>query len=305
MEKYRSSADPSTGIHPFIPLKTRRSIFLTALKPVFFILRFPILLVTSLLYALLSLVPFFLSPIPAFSHALHRILDYFLLSLILLTLATWPTSSPHVERPRVRTPLAQSGIPPGRGDIIFVNHASILDILYLARYYSPIFTTPPLVSSRPGDVVRLSLFGALSRVSCNPGKPEGLTVPLAALSKMRQAPIIVLAEGCSSNARGVLRFVMPSIPSTDLPSHTRVFALGLSYSRDHREICVLGSLTTHILHFMTMARASVRARVAAIPSDSPDVQAAVASLAGVPKLSIGYEAGAKFHAHWVETGGRP
>lgn len=310
MEKFRSTADPSTGIHPFIPVRPSSSIISVVAK-LLIIVRLPLLFVLSFIYSILSIIPLVLAALPSLAFPLHRLIDYTFLSPILLCTSVWCPTVPTVDRPRVRTDPSLQARAPSRGDVIFTNHASILDLLYLTRAYSSLFVVPSpdtdlsATSSTPDDsVIPISLLSALTRVSCAPS-PNALSgrkgTTITALSSQRSAPIVVLAEGCSSNSRGVLKFCVSAPLNRSLDSSVRLFALGFSYSRDCREVNTLSSPIVHVLRLMTLPCANIRARVAAIPPDAIDIHKTVASLAGVPPLTIGREHGARFFTHWNES----
>lgn len=306
MEKYRSSADPSTGIHPFITPKPPTSLLSKLSKPLL-LLRLPFFLPLLITHSILSIVPALLSPLPFIAYPLRRLIDFVLLTPVLVCLSVWRPNTPTIERPRVRTDRSQIYVAPKRGDVIFANHASVLDILYLARAYSPIFAIPTNTDENLGAADRtsvycVSLFQAISRVSCAPPDiaPSAGAVDITELAYAHAAPIVVLAEGCASNARGVLRFAV-DMPTDGFPSPTRVFALALTYSSDRREVCIQGSLLSHVLRLLMLPAVTIRARVAAIPPDSTSVQKTVATLASLPALTVGREQGVKFQCHWLET----
>lgn len=317
MEKYRSTSDPSTGIHPFIIVRPSSSILFIFAR-LLIVIRLPLLLVLSFVYGVLTAIPLLLSPIPVIAFPLHRLIDYVLLFPVLLTTSVWWPTVPTVDRPRVRTQSPLQFRPPSRGDVIFTNHASILDLLYLTWAYSPLFVIPlshpgsfipgsgsPAVSS--DTVIPISLLTGLRRVLCAP-PPETIesrkAVTLHELSSRRTAPVVVLAEGCTSNSRGVLTFLVHTPLKRPLDSAARMFALGLRYSRDCREVNTVSSSLAHMLRLLTLPCANIRARVAAVPPDTPNIQKTVASLAGVPALTIGREYGLRFYEHW-RTGMEP
>lgn len=311
MEKFRSSADPSTGIHPFLPPKSKITVSNLLGIPLI-LLRLPVLLSAFCVYASLSFIPLALSSIPALYYRARRIIDVICLTPVLFALSVWQPGFPQLELPRVRTPAVNRTAAPGRGDLIFVNHASPLDVIYLARAFSPVFVTAPVMTATVSDaVVPLSFLAALRRVSCAPDHvpgvpdaPDASIDSLAGVCAWRAGPIVVLAEGCASNAAGVLHFVVnlhhASLNTERASAPFRVFALGLAYSADRREARPVGTLLRNALHLLTLPSATIRARIAAVAFDA-DLQRSVASLAGVPALSVGRETGAKFFDHWRAT----
>lgn len=311
MEKYRSTSDPSTGIHPFVIVRSSSSILFTFAK-LLIIIRLPLLLVLSFVYGVLTTIPLLLSPIPAIAFSIHRLIDYVVLFPVLLTTSVWWPTVPVVDRPRVRTQPSLQFRPPSRGDVIFTNHASILDLLYLTWAYSPHFVVPlthagsstPSSAASSDTVIPISLFMGLRRVLCAPPSEtidSRKAVTLYELSSRQTAPIVVLAEGCTSNSRGVLTFLVHTPLKRPLDSTARMFALGIRYSRDCREVNTVSSPLAHMLRLLTLPCANIRARVAAISPDTPNIQKTVSSLAGVPALTIGREYGLRFYEHW-QTG---
>lgn len=307
MEKYRSTADPSTGIHPFLPPKTSNNLAVWLSKPLI-LLRFPVLCFSTCVYLCLLLIPFALSPVPALAYQARRWIDFVCLTPVLFALSVWSPTTPQLQRPRVRTPAANRKAAPARGDVIFVNHASPLDIIFLARAYSPVFVVPLTSASKQSasdSVVQISMFDALRDVSCAPSIPASKPKALSKICDSRVSPVVVLAEGCASNGAGVLRFLInpDAVHGKDQrksSSSSRVFALGISYSTDRCEARPLGSPLRNIIYFLTLRSGTVNARVAAVSADV-DVQQSVASLAGVPALSIGRDMGFSFYDHWQST----
>lgn len=309
MEKYRSTADPSTGIHPFLPLPERSSVLSWVAKPLA-LLRLPLFLLFFFAYVIFAATLHLFSSVPVIAYPLYRVIDYILLTPILVSLSVWWPSVPTVDRPRVRTHPSLLTTPPTRGDVVFTNHSSMLDLFFLTRAYSPTFVVPvspddPLSSDDSSDVVvPISLFTALSRVTCAP--PEDTLdkrkkITLRELSCRRSAPIVVLAEGCTSNSRGVLTFAVNTPLRNPVDSPARIFALGLSYSHLRREVNTVSTPLLHFFHLLTLPFANVRARVTAVPADTSDIHRIVATLAGVPPLTIGCTSGKKFLTHWRQT----
>lgn len=301
MEKYRSTADPSTGIHPFLPSSRPISPFRLILRPFFLCLRLPIFLILLPAYLILTLIPTLLSPIPFLAYPLHRFLDYILLRPLLLCFGVWIYHYPILQRPRVRTSTSTStsSTHPSRGDIIISNHASPLDLLYLTAAYSPQY-----LLLTPTGVVSLSMYNLLTRIGCAPPEITKMSSDLTTVVRKAKAPVILLAEGATSNGKGVLSF--PQIQSLlekngrECPS-TRVFGLGISYSNDKRETFTLGSKITLFFRLLTEPACTIKARVTAIPVDAENVQMVVASLAGVPPLRVSADLGRQFVKHWERT----
>eukprot|EP00171_Calliarthron_tuberculosum_P020718 IDg20718t1 len=127
MEKYRSSADPSTGIHPFLPTAQLPSTRIMIQGLMLYPMRLPAGLVLVVFYIaihlLASALHFVLVHEPAF--ALDRFASI-LLQLALLCVGV-QSSAPTGRLPRM----------PSHGDLVFTSHASYLDVLYLIAALCP------------------------------------------------------------------------------------------------------------------------------------------------------------------------
>lgn len=297
MEKYRSSADPSTGVHPFLPAKLPTLSYLAVMaKPLLISIRLPILLTTTLAYIIASIPIGILSML---SHLLarpfSRVRDVLLLRIALVALGCWKTPAPELGRPRTRA--AKPGRHPVRGDIVFVNHASYLDVLYLALMYSPVFvyaTSDSVVSCSISTALRSSLSGKPPASS----KKENLEQ----ISAHAAAPVVLFAEGTTTNGKGVLAFAN-HLQSPEIPESVSVYALGLSYSASRKEVFTVESFVRHLLRLLGSISCSIRGKALAIPNSGSNPQATVANLAGIPALSIGAEARERFNNHWSQTHG--
>lgn len=281
MEKFRSSADPSTGIHPFLPPPPTKSILSTVLRLPLTPIRLACALIIFPIYLLLRTLT---SPFP---RPLVRAVDSLCLPILLLSLSVIPRQ-PILERPRVRN--AVPGRRPGRGDVVFVNHCTPLDVLYLSYAFSPVFSV-----ACDGGLVPMSFLQALSHVGCAPPSKKSTDKLSEIITK--SAPLVIFAEGCTTNARGVLQF---QVNAEAVPSDTSVYALGLSYSPSRKEAYTLGSLLIYYLRIMGELSCTINARMAAVPSGG-DLQSTVASMAAAPPLRIAAEAGVRFLEHWQQT----
>lgn len=301
MEKYRSTADPSTGVHPFIPsadntsLVVRLIVLLTLLPVRCGAILFGIALVLFgiLLGALSGIASCSLS------RCCVRICDRVGLRAILFGFGVWVYSCPTLERPRSRMCAVDS--PPGHGDIVLCNHSSYLDPLYLACSFSPIF----VYATTSGELIQASLWQAVSYASsgsamketqCRSSVVKSLAECAKSAREKMSGPIVVFAEGVTTNGAGVLQF-----PNSLLQyGSSRVFALGLKYSVSRAEAFTVGSGPCHMLKMLTSSRSHITGRIAGVAPDS-DVQRAVADLAGVPALRVSSEARIRFEAHMAET----
>jgi Acyltransferase len=300
MEKFRSTADPSTGIHPFIPARDptgllRRVVCLVVLFPVrvcFLLLGVSVTFCVAGFGALVAAVSGVLArPFFRVGHAVG-------LRAVLLGLGVWRYSSPALERPRSR--VSVQGAHPTHGDVVFCNHASYMDPIYLACAYSPTF----VLVNEAGVCVRVTLWQAtqqaLSGALVAPQERRDDVPTLAELAKSceqrRAGPVVVFAEGTTTNGSGVLSFASQGMQVRDVAT----FALGISYSPSRAETHTVGSGLKHALGRMTAVGSEIRGRAAGVPPDG-DPQPSVASLAGVPPLRLTAEARARYESHLLET----
>ncbi|CAN8076147.1 unnamed protein product [Agarophyton chilense] len=289
MEKYRSTSDPSTGIHPFIPPTT--NIFSPPLRPILTLLRLPIFLLLFVPYSLLNTLLFLLPSI--LSYPLRRILDKLFLPYILLSLSVLPTYAT-LEQPRVRD--AARGKHPSRFDIILINVSSPIDILLVSFSYSPTFAIAS--SQDPTLLHSLTLLQAFTTISLTPPHPTSAPKPPQAL--LGNGPLCVLAEGCSTNGKGVLRFSY-KLHTASIPEPCVIYAAGISRTSKGSACRTTQSLSKTLLHAVGEWKISPRIRVSAVPREGGDHQASVAALAGVPALKIGHETAQQFAQHWKQT----
>lgn len=285
MEKYRSTADPSTGLHPFLP-PPRVPIRQMLLRgPIVYLLRLPAATVFLLLHFVFRVGGQFFRWLG--SHPPGRLLEVIGDLILRFSLQAAGISS--------RAPAGRLPMEPRHGDIIFANLASYLDVIYLSAYLTPTFLVPRgegLVLITPVRAFLWSLGG--------PAIGPRFSIDNAGTyaRRYRRGPVIVLAEGCATNGRGVLRFARQVRPPR---GHS--YALGMRHSREKRECFTVGSPTAHFLALL-VARPAVGARLFYIrDSEAVDLQAEVARLAGIPPLSIGSAERQRFMTHWAETAG--
>jgi hypothetical protein len=305
MEKYRSTADQSTGVHPFIPATdptpfALRIIISLVLVPI----RLPILLLGLILNAAVTTTAEALSfASGTLSRPVLRLAHVVGLRLALFGLGAWWVPAPVLERPRVR-----GGIPgshPMHGDLVFCNHASFLDPLYLALFYSPVFAVP---TTKPELFAKFSLSQAtLSALTggCTAGgnvfdPATGKTlIDLAdAAYASSSGPVVVFAEGTTTNGTGVLSFAASG--GAPVRPGGNVFAMGLRYSQSRCETLTIGSPLAHVAGRIAALRSRIAGRAINVPAVG-DMQRSVAVLAGVPALRLSAEARARFEAHWIDT----
>lgn len=296
MEKFRSSADPSTGLHPFIPVP-RSSIPILFLGFVLLLpLRLPILILSLSLTALLAATSSALAILsPALARPVLRLAHRLGLRLLLLSLGVWHYSPPILERPRSRS--TPPGAFPTTGAAVFTNTASYLDTLYLACALSPTF----VLAAPGGRLVRASLPRAFLHAFTGAADAPPGAAALADLCAESLAnsggPVVVFAEGTTTNGAGVLAFPR----RIDAQCAAPMFAAAMTYSPSRRETHTVGSGALHALRLLCSFQTQIRCRVAAV-APGGDIQKSVAGLAGVPALQIGAEARVRYTEHLAKMG---
>ena len=111
------------------------------------------------------------------------------------------------------------------GTVIISTLTSYLDILYLAFRFSPVFAFPvydPKGATPTGKVVAMGTLSAMSHVSTCASLHDRRGVDIAELVAKSQGsnlgPVVIFAEGVSSNGRGVLPFLPPVAPTAEVGS---------------------------------------------------------------------------------------
>ncbi|RKO91943.1 hypothetical protein BDK51DRAFT_23060, partial [Blyttiomyces helicus] len=159
------------------------------------------------------------------------------------------------------------------GDIIVANHASYIDILYLAFRFSPTF----LHISRNGRVRPITMWDALTSVGDYPvldAAEDKLTL-IEAADRAREGsggPVVVFPEGTSSNGRGLLKFfpVFSAIEPEALKGRLVILALKYSYE----EFCpsfTVGNRLSHV--FWLLCQFSNDLQVKQLPPDEVTLSA--------------------------------
>jgi hypothetical protein len=233
MEKFRTFEDPATGIMPFMPHKSvvpknplvRLVRGLSGLG--LLLVRLPLLLLATFLYAMSSFVAH-LIPISFIRRPLVRLIDGFCCRLLLLILGFFWISAGYLKKRAVTVSKAgkanQSKWPPlsaaVSGTIIVSTLTSYLDILYLAFRFSPVFAFPvhdPKGANPTGKLVAMGTLRALSHVSScaslHDCKGEEVSDLVERCKSRQLGPIVIFAEGVSSNGRGILPFLPPVVPN--------------------------------------------------------------------------------------------
>eukprot|EP01104_Vermistella_antarctica_P016373 TRINITY_DN5559_c0_g1_i1.p1 TRINITY_DN5559_c0_g1~~TRINITY_DN5559_c0_g1_i1.p1 ORF type:complete len:360 (+),score=90.10 TRINITY_DN5559_c0_g1_i1:99-1082(+) len=209
MEKFSTWTDKRLGINPFLPVKVKseNAVLKFVVGP---LLALPRILLFSLSFLLLLIFDFISSLV--FVSFLRRPLRRLLLSplsrLSLFFLGFWSIRSLTVKTKQ--PPKSSTSI--SRGDVLFANHVSYVELLYLHFRFTPTFTrVPNEVNTSDGDKADLGVVSHVSLLTCfldvvrqrriQNGKDF---VSLTALSKSAEGPVVVFPEAVTSNGRTVL-----------------------------------------------------------------------------------------------------
>lgn len=297
MEKFRSTADPSTGVHPFLPTSCDISIARQIVQFFLFLpLRLPALFLGVVLTCVLAGIATVIKSIsPSLARPLFRLAHVAGIRSILFGLGVWVVRSPTIDERRTRD--ARVRCPPRHGDIIFANSASYLDPLYLAVVYSPVF----VFISEENKYCSKNLMSAITAVADGNKQPRAesaMSLDSIAFDavRSRSGPIAIFAEGTTTNGAGVLKFAEPE----EQIAPNNMYALGLSYSHTRCEAYTVGGIVWHILRLMSLSSTQVRAKVQQVV-DLRDMQRVVANLAGVPALRLTRSSRRTFESHWASV----
>ncbi|RLN54764.1 hypothetical protein BBJ29_007778 [Phytophthora kernoviae] len=243
MEKYSRWSDLSTGINPFVPQRRRFTSGwpVTCLQMVsgslLAVVRIPLVLVATLVLALVNVIVSILAIIPFLGRLIKRLTDWLLCTLLLLLLGVFASEEAANSR-RLGLVTAKGGHSTGSsrvgpGDVVVCNYTSFVEILYLARCFSPVFVFATEGKTDNGGLVHVcglpeALYRSLSMpVSAERVKP---TRKIADVVRRASGPIVILPEGARSNGKAVLRFI-PLLEN--LPVKTRVHLVAFRYEFKH------------------------------------------------------------------------
>mmetsp|Transcript_7650 Transcript_7650/g.18501 ORF Transcript_7650/g.18501 Transcript_7650/m.18501 type:complete len:378 (-) Transcript_7650:199-1332(-) len=232
MEKFRSFEDPTTGIMPFMPppvvvsknplFRLVRGIFSLA----FTLIRLPLATV-ALLLLLPGYILAMLTPVAGLRRMVVRVTEGFVCRLILLILGFFwiPAGSARKNTVTVsKGGSKKTGTWPSRagaGTVIVASLTSYLDILYLTFRFSPVYAFPvldPTTGATTQSVLwTRSLFTAVRYVCsyypADKSQIQDIATLVESSAKNNFGPIVLFAEGVSSNGRGILPFLPPVGPS--------------------------------------------------------------------------------------------
>lgn len=251
-EKFTRWDDKETGINPFTPqlYKGPRKgvawLMRELLGLVLAMLRLPIALVLMLVIALLSVV-LLLLPVPPIRRLLRLFIEAPLCRALLVMFGFYNAEETTAEARRLRlrrVPAGSRGADDNAvhsGDIIFANHMSFIDVLYLNAKHAPIFGVPTL----RGGVSSAGVLGALAASVglCKDGDADTAAEVTAATVASAQGlwagPLAVFPEAARTNGRAVLEFApgighieaaVTALPAAKRP-RTRVYAIQYSFTR--------------------------------------------------------------------------
>eukprot|EP00762_Andalucia_godoyi_P007166 ANDGO_08016.mRNA.1 hypothetical protein SPRG_07719 len=199
MEKYKRFSDPASGINPFLPPKvTQSAALLTAVGVFSGLFRAPLALVVFLGYAVASF-PFHVLSI----RPLLVILDRTLLRVFLLLCGTLPSSAQDVvPLSRSFASIGSTKEPSNSSKSVYIcNWSSVFDVLILQSLYSPTFVVPCAKGVRV-----LSMWQCLSHLACFESMQVASMDGIEFRAASAASPIVILAEGTTSNNLGILKF---------------------------------------------------------------------------------------------------
>ncbi|CAI5742186.1 unnamed protein product [Hyaloperonospora brassicae] len=239
MEKYSRWADLTTGINPFVPQRRRFTsgwpvtILHVACGSLLALVRFPLVLVVAVALVLVNVVVSILAVIPFVGRLLKRLVEYLLCSLLLLLFGVFTSEgAANTRRLGLATAKAKSvkgSSQVGGGDVVVCNSTSFLEVLYLAKRFSPVFVYGTDEKSASGHLVHVcGLLEALFRSLTMPVTAERVkpTRKMADVIRRASGPVVLLPEGARSNGKAVLRFTSLL---QNLPTQTRVHLMSFRY----------------------------------------------------------------------------
>lgn len=192
---------------------------------------------------------------------------------------------------------------PSAGELVIANLNGAIGPLQLVAAYSPVFVVPT-----DGGIALVSFRNLVSLIATGRPPSDLPTVDFEALVAHARTPVVMFAEGGSSNGRGVLRFA-PRAFSAVLEVATklegrRIFALGLAPRRGQEYCGVSPSFSRYVIGLMSEIATDVSATFVQVTlKEISTVQAAVAKCAGLPVMAVGADRRERFDTHWKEAGG--
>ncbi|KAG2210552.1 hypothetical protein INT47_002494 [Mucor saturninus] len=221
MEKYSRWRDAGTGIQPFlppVPPRTDSSILVTlsnvihiVVGPIQAIIKITLISIVSALYFLF--VPVFgalLTPIAPLKRLWTRVFSAILLRLVLFIAGFFhiKTETLSIRKSRGSGRVESSSVK--NGDVIVANWTSYIDVVYLASRFVPVFTQ---IYTESEKIKIISLWEAIRLAGKIPesapsSDDQVYTVQELSLKAKKGGwgPIVVFAEGTTTNGRALLKF---------------------------------------------------------------------------------------------------
>ncbi|KAF9977609.1 hypothetical protein BGZ73_005463 [Actinomortierella ambigua] len=258
MEKFSRWRDAGTGIQPFLPpvparqntstLESLLSVFSMVIKPVLGLAKLLVVAVVSMImFIFVDGIGSLLAPLPPLHRAYRRLfLSVFARLLLMLLGFVWiKTETVTLRRGRSAGAAASaSKKASGKkafpwGQIIVSNWTSYIDVLYLAFRYDPVFTQ---IYPETLTVREVSMWKAMELSGSYPelAPPQGVQAyPLIDFLKNTQqkgrGPVVIFAEGTTSNNRALLKFV-PLFRKFQIPE-TNVDINILAFKYEYQKFC--------------------------------------------------------------------
>lgn len=234
----------ATGIQPFLPipvgaisgatwfLYTLVGCLLLAIRlPLFLAINVSYFLTVNILSLLMPLAPRAISRILRGIDWFHCHVILFCLGFMRPSLHLYTLKDSTGERGSVAVVPAKSSwtastsdaIQPG--DLVICNHQSHIDVIFLTAKFSPIFTA--VSAKEPHKITIIPRIKALFSSGGATPNPGG--VPLTAeILDGALHPIVVFAEGTTTNGRGILKFVADLSILAQRPNQ-RIHLVGIKY----------------------------------------------------------------------------
>lgn len=250
MEKFSQFRDRGSGVSPFLPSVTPRSVLSFPLSCLLFALRLPLLLTISITYfTLLQYLP------------LPSLFKKAVLWLMLGIPGIWwiDLRIDNVKKGSLSAPPNSTRVP-APGSIIASSSTSPIDALYLAAIFDPIFTVS---YPHTTQVQYISLLGAIFRALKAPEQQPSAGAKLVSLDQLvRDHPkriIVVFPECTTTNGQAILP-LGPSLLGASEP--TRIFPINLRYSPADITTPVPGTYLQFLWALLGRSTHCIRVRIA-------------------------------------------
>ncbi|KAG0244422.1 hypothetical protein BGW41_007714 [Actinomortierella wolfii] len=317
MEKFSRWRDAGTGIQPFLPpvparqstsaLESVISALAMVIKPVLGLAKLLVVGVVSLvMFLLVDGIGTLLTPLPPLRRAYRRLfLTIFGRLLLVLFGFFWiKTETVTLRRGRSAGATASANkkaagkkVTPW-GQVIVSNWTSYIDVLYLAFRYDPVFTQiyPDTLTVR-----EVSMWKAIELSGSYPelAPPEGVkTYPLAEFFKdnhqKTKRPVVIFAEGTTSNNRALLKFV-PLFKKCQVPETNADINI-LTFKYEYQKFCptfTVGlSRMNRLGHmFRTCAQFYNQLTVRSLAAEERPSNSHFSTLSGLASTPVGAAAG--------------